>query len=335
MARALIKALEEGGIQTKVASALQSRDATGSTEFQAQKLADADQEIARLIPLGRSEDWLVWITYHNYYKAPDLIGPSVSKALDIPYVLVEATRARKRLTGPWSRYAERAEAATDAARLVFYLTRRDAEALNAYGSSDQALVHLPPFLATNDLPAQTHAKTQMISVGMFRRGDKLASYEIIAQTLAHLSAPDWQLSIAGTGPAEPQVRALFRPFGEKVRWLGELDADRMKKAYQAAAILFWPGVNEAFGMTYLEAQAAGLVAVAQNRPGVSDVLAPGLMRPDPSTGAEALARTLDELIAAPSMIHKLGTEARQYVKNHHLLTNAQKLLISEINKVLS
>jgi glycosyltransferase involved in cell wall biosynthesis len=50
-----------------------------------------------------------------------------------------------------------------------------------------------------------------------------------------------------------------------------MDSDTLANLYRQASLLFWPGVNEAFGLTYLEAQAAGVPVVAQNRPGVCDV----------------------------------------------------------------
>src|SRR3546814_20999217 len=44
----------------------------------------------------------LWFTYHLYYKAPDWIGPKVARALRIPYVVVEASVAYKRASGPWA-----------------------------------------------------------------------------------------------------------------------------------------------------------------------------------------------------------------------------------------
>ena len=42
----------------------------------------------------------LWFTYHVYYKAPDWLGPAVSAALGIPYVIAEASHAEKRAGGP-------------------------------------------------------------------------------------------------------------------------------------------------------------------------------------------------------------------------------------------
>jgi hypothetical protein len=37
----------------------------------------------------------LWITYHPYAKAPDLLGPLVATALELPYVVIDGTLAYK------------------------------------------------------------------------------------------------------------------------------------------------------------------------------------------------------------------------------------------------
>lgn len=335
MARALQQALAAGGIDAALASSLQCRDGAGSSARQAELAEAAAAEVERLVPIGRRSAWRLWITYHSYYKAPDLIGPKVAQALDIPYIQIEATRARKRLDGPWAMFATAAEAATDAAAAVFYLTEHDEEALKAYGPSHQRLVHLRPFLARSDLPPSTTATSGMLSVGMFRKGDKLSSYQLISETLRRLQTPDWQLDIVGDGPEKPAVEALMAPFGDKVRLRGALDADAVADAYGSAQLLLWPGVNEAFGMTYLEAQAAGVPVVAQDRPGVRDVLAPGAAYPAPEAGARGLAARADLLLATPKLARNLGTQARRHVAQYHLSDTARDTLRHTINEVLA
>ena len=38
----------------------------------------------------------VWLTYHSYYKAPDLLGPAVSRKLNIPYIIFQGIYSTKR-----------------------------------------------------------------------------------------------------------------------------------------------------------------------------------------------------------------------------------------------
>ncbi|AXI49001.1 glycosyl transferase family 1 [Sulfitobacter sp. SK012] len=326
MARALLAALDAGGVVCDLPCDFRSRDGKGDAAFQAARIAEAAALIPDIIAQGRDAGWQGWLTYHSYYKAPDLIGPAVSNALGIPYFLVEATRARKRLGGPWDAYAQAAEAACDTADVIFFLTQHDEIALKSYAPAGQQLIHLRPFLPLSELPPAAQPTKTMLSVGMMRPGDKLASYDLIAKSLAALSG-DWSLEIAGDGPARPDVELRMAPFGNRVKFLGQLDGDAMDAAYARACLLFWPGVNEAFGLTYLEAQARGVGVVAQDRPGVRDVLVPG-QYPSPEAGVDGLVALLQSTLAAPPN----ATSIRSYIAAHHLLPAARDTLCAGFSK---
>lgn len=298
-----------------LASELRSFEPGGDDALQARFIAQATREAEQLA--ATLPDIALWVSYHNYYKAPDLIGPAVAQTRGVPYILIEATRAKKRLTGSWARFAERAETASDAAAVIFHFTERDRQALEQGRTNGQQIVPLAPFLPRDNLPPQSGTQGAMLSVGMMRPGDKLASYRLIAEALKQVSHKGWQLDIVGDGPAAPDIRALFAPFGSQVRFLGKLDHAELDTVYASAGFFLWPGVNEAFGMVYLEAQAAGLPVVAQDRPGVRDVLAPGVY-PAPGEGAAGLAARIDHLLSHRAERLHLGKSARQHVATHHL-----------------
>jgi hypothetical protein len=221
----------------------------------------------------------------------------VSRALGIPYLRVEATRARKRLGGPWDAFARVAEAACDAADVVFYLTQRDRTALQKYAPAGQQLMHLRPFLPLSDLPPMATG-TNLLAVGMMRAAAKLPSYALIAQTLALVpDAP--QLEIAGDGPARAQVEEVMAPLGSRVTFLGRLEPAALQEAYVRAGTLIWPGVDEAFGMTYLFPRDYSPV----------------------SQGAEGLAAMLRRKPPAAEAI-------RAHIRAHHLLPSAALTLSS-------
>lgn len=334
MARALQSALAAANVDITLATDFRSRDSSGNTTLQQQLIDEANAVVTELVPKGRTAGWQVWVTYHNYYKAPDLIGPTVATALDIPYVLIEATRARKRLTGPWARFAQAAEAASDSATAILHVTERDREALLKYRNKNQIVASLPPFLATDALPFEGSHNGGMISVGMMRYGDKLASYQLISEALALVEGKNWDLALVGDGPARPDVEKLMAPFADNVRVLGALPPNELQDAYSQASLFFWPGVNEAFGMVYLEAQAAGLAVVAQDRPGVRDVLAPGSFYPSADAGAAGLASRLDMLLSLPKLKSHLGQNARRYVARHHLMSSASARLADILSEVV-
>jgi len=324
IARNLMIALEMALEQrVLLASELRSFEPGGDETRQNELIGQAAAEIQELT--GSLGAVTLWVTYHNYYKAPDLIGPAVAQALKIPYVLIEATRARSRLTGPWAGFAACAEAASDAASVIFHFTEQDRIALDRDRKAAQRIVPLPPFLDRSELPSASACDGPMLAAGMMRGGDKLASYALIAEALALVKVPGWQLEIAGDGPARAEVEALFAPFAGHVRFLGALTPEALETAYARASLLLWPGVNEAFGMVYLEAQAVGLPVVAQDRPGVRDVLAPGEY-PMPEAGPEGLAGRLNRLLSDPGLRRTAGRRARDHVAAGHLMPVAADTL---------
>ncbi len=323
MARSLLAAMAYLGADVDLATTLRSRDGAGDPAVQKRIMADANALIPDIIASDRAAGWQGWITYHTYYKAPDLVGPTVARALGIPYLTIEATRAKKRLGGAWDAFARAAEDACDAADVAFYLTERDREALVTYAPAHQHHIHLRPFLPRSDLPPPANG-SHLLAVGMMRAAAKLGSYQLIAQTMA-LLPDDATLEIAGDGPVRQQVEALMAPFGDRVRFLGELNKSGLELAYVRAGSLIWPGVDEAFGLTYLEAQAHGLPVLAQDRPGVRDVLFP---RDYPK--AELGAAGLAQLASAPLPSQ---VSLREHIRNFHLLPAAAKTLRAGLKKV--
>src|SRR5687767_2980513 len=94
VARVLIEAVRFAGHQPFVASRLRSYDGAGDPFRQARVALIGRGAAERLLqrwdrqPAAAPE---LWLTYHLYYKAPDWLGPRVSAALGIPYVIAEAS----------------------------------------------------------------------------------------------------------------------------------------------------------------------------------------------------------------------------------------------------
>jgi glycosyltransferase involved in cell wall biosynthesis len=248
----------------------------------------------------------LWFSYHVYYKAPDLLGPALSKTLRIPYVIAEASHAPKRAGGPWQHAHKVAWAAIRAADLVLCPTRLDMACVTQAREDRPAPVYFPPFLdcapyagvprdrAAWRLPSD---KKWLLAVGMMRPGDKVDSYRQLGQALALLPGDDWLLAVVGDGPARAEVQAaLGRP--DRVHCLGVLEPEALARLYAAADLCVWPGVGEAYGMALLEAQAAGLPVVAGRQRGVPDVVseAGGRLVPpdDPAAMAAAIRALLDD-----------------------------------------
>ena len=331
MARNLMQAIRAPGDRVDLISGLRIYDKVGDAATQHALRQAAEIEAQRLIS-DMPEDVDLWVTYHNYYKGPDLLGPVVAQARGLPYVQLESTRATSRLTGPWSGFAKAAHAACDAAQVIFYHTANDLITLKREGHGDQALIELPPFLPVANLPLESTGDGPMLTVGMMRHGDKLSSYRILAEALSHLSG-DWHLNIVGDGPARTDVENLMAPFGSHITFLGQLDREVLQRLYGEASIFVWPGVNEAYGMVYLEAQVAGVPVAAQDRPGVRDVLAPADY-PAAEAGVKGLAQQIQPLLDDPKRRRTLGQAARTHVATRHLMPKATEVFWAAIRPML-
>ncbi len=106
-------------------------------------------------------------------------------------------------------------------------------------------------------------------------------------------------------------------------WLGQIEAGDVAALLARGAVYVWPGCGEAYGLAYLEAQAAGLPVVAFRTGGVPEVVADGetglLVDPGDDAGfAAAVGRLLsDEALRA-----RMGLAARARVRRDHDLPGA-------------
>ncbi|SFU94767.1 Glycosyltransferase involved in cell wall bisynthesis [Methylobacterium sp. 174MFSha1.1] len=337
MARLLLLALAVAGFAPEVASTLRTRDPDGSRHpaLRAASLAEAE----RLIAAYRADPPALWFTYHVYYKAPDWIGPAVSRALGIPYVVAEGSRAPRRASGPHALGHVGAEAALDAADLILVMNRRDRPALEAARPGPQVLADLPPFLDPTEWPLagaeRTPGPLRLLAVAMMREGDKLASYRLLAEALMQLGNRPWTLDVAGDGPAADEVAALLAPFGDRVRRHGAVDATGLSALYGAADLLVWPAVNEAYGMALLEAQAHGCPVAAGGYGGVADVVQDGVTgRVTPPGDAAALAAAINDLAAAPDRLAAMRIAALAFARTERGLDGAAARLRAALAPLL-
>lgn len=332
MARKFIKLFQNAGYNLDIASDLRLFEGRGDAERQ-QHLRDlATAEIERLTAKYHENPPQLWFTYHCYYKAPDLIGPAIADSLNIPYVIAEASRAKKRLTGPWAGFARDAERAIDRADTVLAMTAHDRFALERDAPQGQRIALFPPFVdaGPDPMPKARENTARLLCVAMMRGDDKFASYRLLSKALSHLTGPSWTLDIVGDGPRRAEVEALFSDFGDRVRFIGRIDdTRRLRKMYETADAMIWPGVNEAYGLVYLEAQAAGTPVIAQDHPGPRSVVGEGSALVQ-DLSPEAFARAIRDVLADENA----PDAARASVMARHTTASAAARLQQEIGRLL-
>jgi glycosyltransferase involved in cell wall biosynthesis len=334
MARLLMKALEGSGFPPVLASELRTLDKAGLPALQEklrqESLAEASRLIGHYRALPEASRPGLWFTYHVHYKAPDWIGPRVAEALDIPYVVAEGSRAAKRARGPWALGHRGAEAALDRADAILVMTAQDREALAATKPPRQRLIDLPPFLDPEEWPCPISVKAprksdlRLLTVAMMREGDKLASYRLLARSLERLLHLPWTLDIVGDGEAGREVARSFAPFGERIRFHGQVDgrAD-LRALYERADLFVWPAVNEAYGMVLLEAQLFGCPVVAGAFGGVASVVNDGETGLLTAPGdAVAFAEAMGVLLEDDDRRQRCGLAARRFVTGERDLGHA-------------
>jgi len=276
----------------------------------------------RRLPAGHPERFDLWFTYHCYYRKPDWLGPLVTGALGIPYVIAEASHASRRAQGA-TRLGHRAvERALAAADLVLTVNPRDVAGIKARLRPGAHQRWLPPFIDIGPFKAPApHTRNEpplLLSVGMMRTRDKLESYRVLAKAFALLGDRPWQAMLVGDGPARPEVEALMAPFDGRVRFTGVVAHHDLPKLYAAADLYLWPAINEAYGMAFLEAQAAGLPVVAGRTGGVPAVVADGISGLlTPVGDAQAFAAAVVRLLDAPQERARLSVGARRQVATRH------------------
>lgn len=317
MARLLIQAMQRAGHRVEIASELRSFTKTPDQTLLSTIRGSAEQERGRLADLwqlGNKPD--LWFTYHPYYKAPDLVGPSLATMFELPYITAEASYSKRRDDEEWAEQQSYVVNGVRQAAVNICFTRRDEVGLEQIVSKKR-LKRLPPFIdiaAFSDEPTAV-ATNQLVTVAMMRSGDKLESYRMLAASLALLGDMPWKLRIIGDGPASAMVKACFAGIREdRIEWLGQQQSREVTKILYESDIYVWPGFGEAYGIAYLEAQAAGLPVIAQAVAGVPEVVKNGVTGIlTPENDVAAFSRAIEHLSLNNEQRLVMGNAARQFV----------------------
>jgi glycosyltransferase involved in cell wall biosynthesis len=130
--------------------------------------------------------------------------------------------------------------------------------------------------------------------------------------------PGLRWLVIGDGPERGPLAALAADLGvaDRVELAGQLPHPQALARLREGSVFVLPSTDEAFGVAYVEAMAAGLPAIgALGEPGPAEVRSagPGLLTVPPGD-PEALAATLDGLLADARGRAALGAAARATVE---------------------
>ena len=275
----------------------------------------------------------LWLTYHSYYKAPDLLGPYCCRRLGLPYVIFQGIYSTKRRKHwrTWSGFILNRQALL-AAQHVF--TNRKEDLINlARIVPEESLTYVVPGIFPEQFSFHSGFREQLrqkldisdgvvvFTAAMFRPGVKAEGLSWVIRSCGELlrQKVPLYLLIAGDGKERPRLRQLADQWlPGRVRFLGKIVREEMHRYYSAGDLFVFPGIRESLGMVYLEAQSCGLPVVAFANGGVPEVVADGvsgyLVQPFDSKGFnQAITRLIDD----SGMRRKMGEAARNYVRGRH------------------
>lgn len=346
MAGLLLDALHLIDQKVQVVSRLRAYEGQGDRGIQEAIRHKAITEADKYLKSGHKPK--IWLTYHLYHKAPDWIGPRIARALDIPYWVAEASFAPKQAGGPW---ASGHEAVADALRLadgVIQLNPTDRGCVEPMLKPGAAIVDIAPFVDPAPYERATRHKGSLrreiagtlgidpglpwvVTVAMMRPGDKTASYKSLFKSLKNLTDIPFAHMIIGDGPTADEIKIIYKNRPETY-FLGSKSEVDLRAFLAAADIFAWPGLNEAFGLALLEAQASALPVVSADRPGIAGMIRhgeTGLLVPEGDI--DAMSDALRHLLGDTDLRHRVGANALKKVSQEHSLTSAADRLRDALN----
>ncbi len=349
IARSIIKLLNNLGHEVIIPSRFRSYASKSTEQKNIHKnSADEIDRILNKIEFGKPN---LWFTYHSYYKAPDYIGPIISEKLSIPYIILEASYAKKRETGEWMNGSKSALKSISKANAIINFTKRDMIEIDKIFENKKQNYILPPFPDTsifykknlNKISLKKQFATKfnipkydpwILTVAMMRNDNsKLESYEMLSKSMKLVSQKFFHL-IVGIGPKKTHVEKILKDaLYEKVFFLGEMGQSELADLYNCCDIFVWPGVNEAFGLSYLEAQACGLPIIAGKSGGVSEIIEHNksgflvdITNKNPIYFSKAVEKLLTDVILRDNM----SIDAENFIHSNRSL----KITSEKLNKIL-
>ena len=248
---------------------------------------------------------------HAHYAAPG--GDAVRRARPgAPYVVsVHGGDVLSVVRRPDGERPVRAALA--GARLVLANSAAIEATARDLGARATRVVHLGTDLPAERADGGTALVTVAHLVARKRHADVLRALWLLRD-----SHPTLAWIIVGDGPERPELERLAAELGlsGRLHFTGQLPHAEAVATARRGALFVLPSVDEAFGVAYVEAMAAGVPAIGSlGEPGPEEIAAAGggirLVAPgDP----EALAAELRGLLDEPRWRRELGREARATVE---------------------
>jgi mannosyltransferase len=168
-------------------------------------------------------------------------------------------------------------------------------------------------------------------IGCFGRVRKQKGTDVFVDAMCRLLPryPDYTAVIVGAVTPEHQAfledlkaRAKAGGVADRIVFLGEQPIEEVPRWFQRISLFAFTSRNEGFGLTIIEAMAAGNALVAARAGAAENVVVDESIGTLVPTGdPEALAAALEPLMADPARAAEMGRRAREHVLRAHSIEN--------------
>jgi glycosyltransferase involved in cell wall biosynthesis len=210
-----------------------------------------------------------------------------------------------------------------AARLVLANSQGIAEMARAHGAGETRVVHLGADLpAAQRRPPRREGREGAPSLVTVAHLVARKRHADVLRALAVLGPrhPTLRYEIIGEGPERIALEGLAARLGvaNRVDFHGQLPPEQAVERARRCTLFVMPSTDEAFGVAYIEAMAAGVPAIGcRGEPGPEEIAAAGdgfLLVPPGDI--ERLTQRIDELLSDPPRLREAGQRARATVAAH-------------------
>jgi glycosyltransferase involved in cell wall biosynthesis len=222
-----------------------------------------------------------------------------------------------------------------ASDLVLANSQGIAELAQHYGARQTSVVHLGA--EPNGQRRSAASAATVVTVGHLVARKRHAD---VLRALAVLSArhPTLRYVIVGDGPERGALEELAAELGvsDRVELCGQLSPAEALERMRSCTLLAMPSTEEAFGVAYVEAMAAGLPAIGcRGEPGPEEIAAAGGgMVLVPPGDIERLSQRIDELVSDPSLLRETSRRARETVAASFTWRRCAEQTLSAYEQVL-
>ncbi|MGN6373496.1 MAG: glycosyltransferase [Solirubrobacteraceae bacterium] len=224
-----------------------------------------------------------------------------------------------------------------ASDLVLANSQGIAELARGYGARQTQVVHLGADLDGHGHRGSSTSAPTLVTVGHLVARKRHAD---VLRALAVLSArhPTLRYLVIGDGPERAPLEGLAAQLGvsERVELCGQLSPDEALERMRGCTLLAMPSTEEAFGVAYVEAMAAGLPAIGcRGEPGPEEIAAAGGgMVLVPPGDIERLSQRIDELLSDQSLLRETARRARETVSAHFTWRHCAEQTLRAYEQVL-